>query len=306
VGSLRFRAAVALATCTFLLIIAGGLVTSTGSGLAVPDWPLSFGQVFPRMEGGVLFEHGHRLIAAAVGLVTIIVALLVQRAEPRRWVRRLAWTALLVVVVQGVLGGLTVLLRLPTAVSVAHAGLAQGFFALTIVLASALAGGWALNRAPAPRRSLAGLAVTTAVVIYVQILLGAVVRHTGAGLAIPDFPLSQGRLVPEFTSPQVVWHYLHRVGAVAALTLVFVLAARSLRVYGGGGWITRPALMMVALTVLQVLLGAFTVWQRRAVVPTTAHVAVGALVWGAAVVVALRAGRLERDGQMAGGEVAGA
>src|SRR5262245_56502321 len=117
---LLHRYALVLASATFLLVVAGGLVTSTGSGLAVPDWPLSFGQVFPEMRGGVLFEHGHRLIGATVGLLTIGLVLLARRLEPRAWVRALAWSALGVVVVQGVLGGTTVLLRLPDAISVAH------------------------------------------------------------------------------------------------------------------------------------------------------------------------------------------
>ena len=83
------RFAVFVASATFLLIIAGGLVTSTGSGLAVPDWPLSYGQVFPRMEGGVLFEHGHRMIASAVGVLVVALAIWTSRVETRAWVRRL-------------------------------------------------------------------------------------------------------------------------------------------------------------------------------------------------------------------------
>src|SRR5947199_5081710 len=107
------RLAAATAAATFVLLFVGGLVTSTGSRLAVPDWPLSFGQVFPRMEGGVLFEHGHRLFATAVGLLTVGLAFWTSRIEPRRWVRVLGWAMLGVVVLQGVLGGVTVLLRLP-------------------------------------------------------------------------------------------------------------------------------------------------------------------------------------------------
>src|SRR5437879_7028498 len=101
------RLAVATAASTFVLLFVGGLVTSTGSALAVPDWPLSYGQVFPRMEGGVLFEHGHRLIAAAVGLLTVVLAFWTSRVEPRREVRTLGWALVGVVVAQGLFGGLT-------------------------------------------------------------------------------------------------------------------------------------------------------------------------------------------------------
>ena len=143
----RHRFAVIVACATFLLVIAGGLVTSTGSGLAVPDWPLSFGQVFPRMEGGVLFEHGHRMIASVVGLLTVVLAFWTAKAEPRGWVRALGWSMLAVVIVQGVLGGVTVLMRLPDAVSVMHAGLAQVFFALTAIMATVTGAGFRVSGA---------------------------------------------------------------------------------------------------------------------------------------------------------------
>ncbi len=288
------RAASLVAACTFLLVIAGGLVTSTGSGLAVPDWPLSFGQVFPRMEGGVLFEHGHRMIAAAVGLLTIGLAVVLQRFEPRAWVRRLGWTALAVVVVQGLLGGLTVLTQLPDPVSVSHAGLAQIFFSLALTLAVTTSDAWRDARAEASPAAAGtrGLALATAVAVYAQILLGAIVRHTGAGLAIPDFPLANGRVVPAFTSVLVAWHYAHRVGAVLVAALIVWLTARVLRRHRGHAGLVRPAVVLAVLAGWQIFLGALTVLARRAVVPTTAHVAVGALLLAWAVALALRAHRL--------------
>src|SRR5438552_357528 len=129
------RLAVATAASTFVLLFVGGLVTSTGSALAVPDWPLSFGQVFPPMVGGVLFEHGHRLVATLVGCLTLVLALWIAIAEPRPAVRASGLVALFAVVLQGVLGGVTVLYKLPLAVSVTHACLAQTFFCLTVALA---------------------------------------------------------------------------------------------------------------------------------------------------------------------------
>ncbi len=287
----RHRFAVFTAGFTFALLVAGGLVTSTGSGLAVPDWPLSFGQVFPRMEGGVLYEHGHRLIAATAGVLTVILAFWTARAEPRAWVRRLGWGMLAAVVVQGVLGGTTVLLRLPDAVSVSHAGLGQIFFALAVVMASAT-GPRFLASVPAADdsagRRTRGLVITAAAGVFVQILLGAVVRHSGAGLAIPDFPLAFGRLVPPLGSSLVAWHFAHRVGAVVVALLVLWAALRVIARQPGEPWVTRPALALVALIGFQVFLGGLTVLTRKAVIPTTAHLAVGALLLGTAVVLALR------------------
>jgi len=291
-GGWLHRYAVLVACATFLLVIAGGLVTSTGSGLAVPDWPLSFGQVFPRMEGGVLFEHGHRLVAATVGLLTVVLAVWTARAEARAWVRKLGWTLLGVVVLQGVLGGTTVLLRLPSAVSVAHAGLAQIFFALTVVMAVVSSPRFA----PAsPPGALAGgtrtLAWASAAAVYLQILIGAVVRHIGAGLAIPDFPLSFGRLVPDFTTSLVAWQYAHRVGAAVVTVLVIWTGVRVLRLHRSATAPARAATLLLALVIWQVFLGGLTIWTRRAVTPTTAHVASGALLFVTAVVLAVLMGR---------------
>ena len=283
------RYAIMLAAATFLLVIAGGLVTSTGSGLAVPDWPLSFGQVFPDMQGGVLFEHGHRLIAATVGLLTIGLVLLARRLDATPLVRRLSWLALGTVITQGVLGGTTVLLRLPDAISVAHAGLAQIFFAMTVVIAGVTAPSFAAaTDAPAPRPGVRTLTAVTAAAVYVQILLGAIVRHTGAGLAIPDYPLSFGRLVPAFSSVLVLWAFLHRWFALVPAALIAWTAARLAR-RDGTPVLVRPAAVLLALLGLQLFLGAVAIWTRRAVIPTTAHVATGALLFATSVMLAVRA-----------------
>src|SRR6266849_2024893 len=165
------RFAVLTAGATFALLFVGGLVTSTGSGLAVPDWPLSFGLVFPPMAGGVLFEHGHRLAAAAVGCLTVVLALWTVVGEPRPGVRALGLLALLAVVLQGVLGGITVLYKLPPAVSVTHACLAQTFFCLTVTLALVTSPAWS---APRPRRSPAALGVLggiTTAAVFGQLVL---------------------------------------------------------------------------------------------------------------------------------------
>ena len=175
-----------VSAATVLLLIAGGLVTSTGSGLAVPDWPTSYGWnmfTFPmrHMVGGIFYEHGHRLIASGVGFLTIILALWLWKAEPRRWMRLLGVAALAAVCVQGLLGGLTVLYFLPTPVSTAHAGLAQIFFCLTIAIALFTSRGWTNPpEEPVDDHTLRRVATTTTVLIYLQILVGATMRHSEA------------------------------------------------------------------------------------------------------------------------------
>jgi cytochrome c oxidase assembly protein subunit 15 len=289
------RYAVAVAVATGVLLFVGGLVTSTGSGLAVPDWPLSFGKVFPPMRGGVLFEHGHRMVAATVGLLTVILAVWLWRAEPRRWVRRLGAYALLAVILQGTLGGLTVLLKLPVAVSVAHAGVAEIFFCLTSTIALVTSRGWLTAPEPMPdreRSSLRRLSLATVVVIYLQVLVGALVRHTGAGLAIPDFPLNFGRLVPPFSSDLVLFQFAHRVGAGLVSVCVIWSAGRVLGRHRGRPALARPALLLLTLLAWQIYLGAAVIWTRKAVVPTTTHLLSGALLLVTALVLALRARRL--------------
>ena len=289
------RYALAVAWATFILVVAGGLVTSTGSGLSVPDWPLSFGTLFPRMEGGVRFEHTHRLIAAGVGLLTIGLAVWTWRSEPRRWVRGLAAGAVGVVVLQGVLGGLTVLMQLPMPVSVAHASMAEVFFSLVTALAVVTSPLWHGPAAPVADRgapSTRALTLGTVVAIYVQVLLGALVRHSGAALVIPDFPLAFGRFIPPITSTLVAYQLAHRFGALLAGTLVLWTAVRVLARHRAARDLRRPALALIALLGFQIFLGGLTIWTRKAVIPTTTHVATGALLLVTAVILALRVQRL--------------
>src|SRR5580700_11462292 len=129
------RYATLLAVCTLFLVVAGASVTSKEAGLSVPDWPLSYGQVMPQMTGGVLFEHGHRMVGATVGILTIGLLVWLLRAEKRAWMRRLGWVTLVAVIVVGLLGGLTVKLLTPPPVSMTHTCLAQLFFSLTVAMA---------------------------------------------------------------------------------------------------------------------------------------------------------------------------
>ena len=291
-GAGLHRFAVLTAGATFVLLFVGGLVTSTGSGLAVPDWPLSFGMLLPPMRGGVLFEHGHRLAAALVGCLTVVLALWTVVGEPRPRVRALGLTALLAVVLQGVLGGVTVLYKLPLAVSVTHACLAQAFFCLTVTLALVTGAGWTAAQARDVSPRLARLAAFTTGLVFVQLVLGALMRHMGAGLAIPDFPLAFGRLVPPLATPYITVHFAHRVGALAVAAAVATTVGAVLRERAAGPWLRRPALLAAGLVLVQLTLGALVIWSGRAVLPTTTHLVVGAALLATSLVLALRAGRV--------------
>ena len=288
-----------VAAASLLLIVAGGLVTSTGSGLAVPDWPSTYGTfmfAFPlsKMVGGIFYEHGHRLIASTVGMLTIGLAVWIARIEPRRWVRRLGWVALAAVVVQGLLGGITVLYFLPAPISISHAGLAQVFFVLVVSLTLFTSPGWRAGRVVdgAPGDDvLARLALATPAVIYGQILLGATMRHTGAGLAIPDFPLAFGHLLPPEWNAGIAIHFAHRIGALAVTAMVMATAGHLLFHHRERRDLTRPSLLLAALVLVQVGLGAWTVLSGRQVAVNTAHVAVGAATLATSIVLALRVHR---------------
>jgi cytochrome c oxidase assembly protein subunit 15 len=289
----RHRFAVLTAAATYVLLFLGGLVTSTGSGLAVPDWPLSFGQVMPEMVGGVLYEHGHRLAASLVGFLTLVLAIWTAAGETRPGVRTLGVLMLVAVILQGILGGVTVLYKLPLAVSVTHACLAQTFFCLAVVMAVVTGPGWGTPSARpielgAP---LPALAAAATAVVFGQLVLGALVRHGGAGLAIPDFPLAFGRLVPPFETHLIALHFAHRVGAVVVSVAILTLATTVLRTVDVDPRLRRAALLAVGLLVVQIALGASIIWTKRSVVPTTTHLVVGAALLATCVVATLRAGR---------------
>src|SRR5690348_1711011 len=210
------RYAKLVAGCTVLLLLAGSLVTSTDSGLSVPDWPTTYGWsmfTFPpsKWVGGIFYEHSHRLIASTVGFLTIILAAWLWRADKRRWMKWLGVAALGTVIAQGVLGGLTVLFFLPAAISTAHAGLAEIFFCITIAIALFTSPGWIAGSSSVNDGTLRRVATATTVLIYIQILVGATMRHTEAGLAIPDFPLMFGGLIPDHWDPKIAVHFTHRV-----------------------------------------------------------------------------------------------
>lgn len=321
------RYACLVAFATLILIAAGGMVTSTGSGLSVPDWPNTYGEnlfLFPpsKWVGGIFYEHGHRLIASAVGMLTIGLAVWIHRTEERRWMRRLGWIALCVVIVQGILGGMTVKFNLPTWISVLHACLAQSFFCIMLSIAVFTSRLWK-NRgsrtAMEPDGRLRAVAVCLVAVVFLQLILGALMRHTHSGLAVPDFPLAYGRLIPglsesdiadynhqrafnylhietalsEVTREQVLVHMIHRAGAVL-VTLAVLAAMIVVLSHRVEGLIRRPIYLMAILVAGQIAMGAWTVLSGRTPWIATAHVAIGAMLLGVSVTFALRVFGLTR------------
>ncbi|HEX5473416.1 MAG TPA: COX15/CtaA family protein [Vicinamibacterales bacterium] len=298
------RYAKLLVVVTVLLITAGGMVTSTDSGLSVPDWPNTYGWFmfsfpFSKWVGGIFYEHSHRLIASSVGFLTIGLAVWTALVESRRWVRNLAWLALGAVILQGVLGGLTVLFLLPPPISIGHAGLAQIFFCLTITVALVTSPGWRRAGARVDDPTLRRIAVFTTAAIYVQILLGATMRHTGAGLAIPTFPLAFGHLLPPVWTPKIAIHFAHRAGAVVVTGAILATAGHVWAHQRDRRELLRPALLLVLFLITQVTLGAFVVLSRKQPDINTAHVVNGALVFGTSLVLTLRSFRVKFAGATA-------
>ena len=285
------RFAVLTASATFCLIFIGGLVTSTGSALAVPDWPLAFGKLIPAWQGGIRFEYSHRVAAGTVVVLTLMLMAWAWRAEPRRWVRRLVMLAFGLIIIQAVLGGITVLLELPLVIAVAHAATAQALFCLMVSIAIFTNPRWDSTPRiddPPSRIPLTMLAAAATVVIYAQILVGALMRHMSAGLVIPDFPLSFGYVVPPYWNEYIAVNFAHRCCAVVVTAMALWTIERTLRTHSNVTALRRPALGLFLLLVAQVCLGAITIWSGRAVIPTTSHVAVGAAVLATSLTLTLR------------------
>lgn len=317
-----------LCGATLLLILAGGMVTSKNAGLSVPDWPTSYGYAmwnlpFALWQGGVFYEHSHRVIASVIGLLTLALCVWLLVAERRRWVRRLGGLALAAVIVQGVLGGLTVRLRLPLPVSVAHGMLAQTFLVLTIVIAYSQSCEWHARAGGAPvadsaRRRGVPLTLLVLALIYLQLAVGAVMRHDmkgKGGVAVPDFPTVAGRWIPSFTDAtleraqaardaivtagkrefeakitltDIVIHVAHRATAGVIAIVVAAVSVVLARRHAREPAILRSIYLLDAVLIVQIMLGAFTVWTQKGEWIASLHVVTGAAVLGAASLLILR------------------
>jgi heme a synthase len=310
--------AVLTALFTFLLLGAGGLVTSHEAGMSVPDWPNSYGYnmfLFPPSQwvGGIFYEHTHRLIASGVGLMTTILAVWLWLKDTRQWMHWAGTAAFLLVVAQGVLGGLRVVLA-DAQLGIFHAIIGQLFFVLTAAIALFTSRWWLeLERRPPAGRGTGGggkpggleagvllqrLVLFTTVLIFCQLIIGATMRQQHAGLAIPDFPLAYGKIWPDtsaaavqsynenrmnviaenpITAFQIVLQMLHRVVALVICVLTATCAWQAWRRLGQKDPLTKLALAWLGLILVQALLGAATIWSNKAADVATAHVLGGAL-----------------------------
>jgi cytochrome c oxidase assembly protein subunit 15 len=280
------RYAIFAAVCTFLLLVAGALVTSNDAGLSVPTWPLAWGSVAPPMVGGIVYEWSHRVIAASVGFLTIILAVWLWIAEKRPWMRWLGLAALGGVIAQGILGGLTVRMFQPPAVSAAHATLAQLFFSTVVAIAFFTSAWWQSNvpelgdsRTPRIR----SLTIWTMAAVFLQLILGAAFRHKGFGI-IP-----------------------HLIGAVIVTILVFITAGALKRRFSNVQPLRTCARALHILIGVQLLLGAGAWWSRVYATPfpqpiaimvtlTVVHTVTGALLLATTLITTLVTYRMLRPG----------
>jgi heme a synthase len=298
------RFAIGVATAALFLVTVGAFVTSRAAGLSVPDWPLSFGQLNPEgwwHDPAVRAEHGHRLLAGLIALLTVALALWARQSQAPRRARRAAWLAVAAVLIQALLGGLTVLLLVPSLVSMAHAALAHAYLALLVTVAAWTTPGaahpWMLPATAGELRArarLSHLALATSAALYLQILLGAAVRHTRSGLAIPEFPFPAAGLLPGEWSLPVALNFAHRGWGLVTVALIIAVAWLAWRHRPLDARLLLPATMMLALIPMQVLIGGLVVLSRRAEVPNTLHVTAGALLWTASWMVTLRSRDLAR------------
>ena len=262
------RWSILLAFCTLLLVVAGALVTSRDAGLSVPDWPLSYGKLMPKMEGGILYEHGHRMIATSVGIFTIVSLVWIFRVDRRSWMRKLAVVALLGVILQGVLGGITVLLLLPWYISSSHATIAELFFSTTVAMALFTSQRWLAGPSPVPEddeNPLRGLSLAVPICVLIQLFLGAAVRHKAIGSIYHICWAPFVTAVVLWVSMRILLHYARnrelRLSAVVLLTITLIqvflgIAAFMTRIAYADS--VQPMPLMVTFTVLHVAVGALT------------------------------------------------
>jgi cytochrome c oxidase assembly protein subunit 15 len=307
---------------TLFLICSGGMVTSKGVGLAVPDWPTTFGYnmfLFPvsKWVGGIFFEHTHRLIASTVGFLTIILAIWIWKVDRRGWLRNLGWCALGAVILQGVLGGLRVTM-LKDEIGIFHACLAQAFFGMLVWITLATSSLWdrlaATAGCDAPLRILARIALVTTLLIYLQLGLGATMRHQHRDLSILDFPLAYGAILPDTSSariaeintwrdaralsdvtPTQIWLQMaHRFVALVIAAGVIASLSAARRSGENSSLLSRFTDFWFLLLCCQIALGAWVIWSNKAADVATTHVAVGATMFAlglALSVICLRLGR---------------
>lgn len=299
--------AIATAAATYLLILIGGLVHGTGSSLACPDWPTCYGTMMPIMQGGVAVEHSHRLAAGTVVILTLMLAAFVtaSRDPGHRPLRRVAWLAVGLVFAQALLGGITVLLRLPTLVSTLHTATSLLFFSTVLYLAvrsrptrqvdgsgdvAIVAEHVALDL----RARAVTFAAVAAVVVFFQMVLGGLVRHSGAALACLDVPLCRGSFWPSEAHPTVLVQAIHRLGALAVACFVVLSSVAGWRASSGGRLMRALAIAGPLLVIVQVWLGLRAVTSFLDLATVEAHLAVATALLASQIGLALCASPVPR------------
>jgi len=283
------------AAWVFVLVALGAFTTSIGAGMIFPDWPLSNGSINPEgwLQNIAMFaEHSHRLSGMVMGLITITLAVWLWRSEERAWLRRAGWSALAIVIIQGIIGGKRVLLDSLSVpgfemtygqmLRIPHGILAQIYVCLLIAIAAGLSRSW-VERAAGRVPPSAGLRRTGALcvgLLLVQLTVAASMRHNFAGLAIPTFPYSTatGDLLPAHWDYRIALNFAHRAIAVLLGGALLWFAAKLWRERGATLVMRCGASLMVALLAFQILLGAHVIWQLREPHVTTGHVVCGALL----------------------------
>ena len=294
----------------FLLVALGAFTTTIGAGMAFPDWPLSNGSVNPHgwlTEIDKFAEHSHRLSGTVMGLITLVLAFWLWRTEERAWLRRLGGWALGIVIFQGVLGGTRVLLdtvpvpgfamTLGQMLRIPHGVLAQVYVCLLFAIAAGLSRPWIANTVGTASPRVRRLGGWCAALLFIQLTIAATMRHNYAGLAIPTFPFStpDGALLPAAWDYRVALQFAHRVMAAVIGIGIAAYGHFLFRDKALAPLLRGSGLLLVALVVLQISLGAQVIWTGRSVVMTTGHVLVGALTLAMTFVVAFftRRGSIE-------------
>ena len=302
---------------TLCLIFIGGLVTTKDAGMSVPDWPTTFrysmfSVPFAKWTGedaiqsGVFYEHSHRLFASMVGLLTTALAIWIWKSEPRRWLRWLGFGAFLLVIAQGVIGGLRVTNN-SILLAMIHGCTAQAFLCVLVFIAAALSPIWFELEKKSPRfksddanrarfRTITATSWLLVAAVYIQLIIGAVMRHLKAGLAIPTFPRSglRGEWLPPFWSEGIALNFAHRVGALTITLIVFTLLTLVFTRARGERRLARPVGWLAFLVFIQIGLGAHIILKLRPPTITTLHVVNGAAILATALLIALRVSRLSR------------
>ncbi|MED5475329.1 MAG: COX15/CtaA family protein [Candidatus Neomarinimicrobiota bacterium] len=322
--------------CTFCLIFVGALVKSTESGLSVPDWPTTYGEnmfLFPisSMVGGVLYEHGHRLFASFIGFLILVQTTWILSVEKRSWIRKISVITLGTVIFQGTLGGLTVYYLLPIWISASHGTIAQTTLCLTVLLTVSTSKKWIKQSKENISPKLFKISLIVTILIWIQLVLGALMRHSESGLIAFDFPLMNGDLIPtvdkiydynqlrnnfiwenidnsdstlthrhlldEHLEPitpfKMLIHFAHRFWALVVFTGIIYLLFSTYKLNKNKHLMKIPVFILLITAIGQIILGVFSIWSIRDILITTMHVSNGSLVLAVSFYITIWTWRLK-------------